>query len=110
MRTAPTTLGLIFLPLFALAANLDCPASGGGGAGGTGTGTGGFAPITTTVEVTVEGVGQVEAKGKTLTAACARDAQGKVTGMCSTNWTKGDPPLLIAKATDPSWTFTSWVD
>jgi len=108
MRTLLRNLGLCCFALFAVAAGVDCAAAGGG-AGGSG-GAGGQAALTTTVQVTVVGVGLVEAAGKTTTESCARDAQGMVTGNCITQWAQGDAPKLTAKEQDPAWKFQSWND
>jgi hypothetical protein len=100
---------LVLLP-FALAsvAQLDCSAgSGSGGTGGTGGGGGAFA---TSVTVTIVGAGQVDAKGKSGTKTCTKDAAGAVTGACTSQWAAGDPPTLTATATGVGSAFQLWAD
>lgn len=111
MKTRLLTLGLLSLPLLALAANPGCSATGGnvGGAGGSG-GAGAGGPAFTTVVVNVIGAGEVDVAGKSVTEPCARDAKGTQTGNCNTGWVKGDAPVLTAKAQTPGWHFQAFSD
>jgi hypothetical protein len=113
MLSSPRTLFarlLVVLP-FALAslAQLDCSAGSGTSGSGTG-GTGGGGSFATSVTVTIVGAGKVEAKGKSTTKTCTKDAAGTVSGECTSQWAAGDPPTLTATATVAGTNFQLWAD
>ncbi len=64
----------------------------------------------TTVTVTIVGAGQVDAKGKSVTRTCTKDAMGVVSGDCTSQWAAGDPPTLTATATVVGTSFQLWAD